>query len=163
MIRVRLRYAVSGFALRLRGIVQFGVYPQGVRQSDAFRSLGRLGSFVSTEDTRTKAKARVLATVLGQSYLRAQLQANSMSRHMGTGRYRPKHIAEADLVRERLTRLSEVDDAWELTFAIARIRDLAAGVPGAGTLVRTLTDAHEIARELALSVRTSRCGSSSCG
>ncbi|HEX2131440.1 MAG TPA: hypothetical protein VHH15_07745 [Actinophytocola sp.] len=145
MIGVRLRYTVSGLVLRLRALVQFEVSSQSGRHGAAFRVIG-----LSFTDARWRGRARVLATVLGQSYVRARLLANSMSRHMGTGRHRLRHLAEVDLVSERLTALSEVDDAWELTFAIARVRDLAAGIPGAGALTRALADAHDIARSLAL-------------
>ncbi|MCT2588113.1 hypothetical protein [Actinophytocola gossypii] len=146
MIGVRLRYTVSGLVLRLRALVQFEVSPQSGRHGEVFRAIG-----MSFADTRSRGRARVLATVLGQSYVRARLLAHSMSRHMGTGRHRPKHLAEADLISDRLTALSEVDDPWELTFAIARVRDLAAGIPNATALTRTLADAHDIARDLALS------------
>lgn len=150
MIGVRVRYAVSGLVLRMRGIVHFGVYPQAGRHADAFRAIGRF-EFVSLEDSRSRARARILATVLGQSYIRARLLANSMAKHMGTGRYRLRHIVQADLVSDRLTALSDVDDAWELTFAIARIRDLASEIPASAALVRSLAAAHDLARALALS------------
>lgn len=151
MIGVRLRYTVSGLVLRLRGLIQYSAYPHGDRHVDAFRSIGQLGSFVSLEDSRSRRQARTLALVLGHSYIRAHQLTNSMVRHMGTGRYRLRHIVDADLISDRLVGLAEVDDAWELTFRIARIRDLARGIPDAGALARTLADAHDIARDLALS------------
>ncbi|GAB3466997.1 hypothetical protein [Actinophytocola sediminis] len=150
MIGVRLRYTVSGLALRLRGLIQYSAFPHGDRHGDAFRAIGRLGSFVHLEDPRSRRRARTLALVLGHSYIRAHQLTNSMVRHMGTGRYRLRHLVEADLISERLVGLSDVDEAWELTFRIARMRDIAGGIPGAGALARSLADAHDIARALAL-------------
>jgi hypothetical protein len=151
VIGVRLRYKVSGVFLRLRGLIRYSAFPHGDQHVGAFRSIGQLGSFVSLEDTRSRRRARMLALVLAHSYIRAHQLTNSMVRHMGTGRYRLRHIVEADLISDRLVSLSDVDDAWELTFRIARIRDLAQGIPDAGALHRTLADAHDIARDLALS------------
>jgi hypothetical protein len=151
VIGVRLRYTLSGVGLRLSGLVRYSAFPHGDRHADAFRSIGRLGSFESIEDPKIRSRARTLALVLAHSYIRAHQLTASMERHMGTGRYRLRHIADADLISDRLVGLADVDDAWELTFAIARVRDIASGIPGAGALVRTLADAHDIARAIALS------------
>jgi hypothetical protein len=151
VIGVRLRYTVSGLVLRLQGLIRYSAFPHGDQHVDAFRSIGQLGSFVFPEDSRARRRIRMLALVLAHSYIRAHQLTNSMVRHMGTGRYRLRHIVEADLISDRLIGLSEVDDAWELTFQIARMRDLAGAIPDANALARTLADAHDIARDLALS------------
>jgi hypothetical protein len=147
---VRLRYTVSGLGLRLRGLIQYSAFPHGGKHADAFRAIAALGSFVHLEDPRVRRRARTLALVLAHAYIRAHQLTNSMVRHMGTGRYRTRHLVEADSISERLTGLGDVDDAWELTFRIAQMRDLANGIPDATMLARTLADAHDIARGLAL-------------
>lgn len=150
MIGVRLRYRISGLGLRLRGLIQYSAFPHGGKHADAFRSIAQLGSFVHLDDPRARRQARTLAIVLGHSYIRAHQLANSMVRHMGTGRHRLRHIVETDLICERLVGLGDVDDAWELTFRIARMRDMAGEIPEGIALARTLADAHDIARDLAL-------------
>ncbi|OLF06196.1 hypothetical protein BLA60_33230 [Actinophytocola xinjiangensis] len=151
MIGVRLRYTMSGLGLRFLGLIRYSAFPHGDRHTDAFRSISRLSSFVDLDDPKARRRAKTLAVVLAHSYIRAHQLTSAMARHMGTGRYRLRHLVEADLVIDRLVGLSDVDDAWELTFRIARMRDLADGIPDAAVLTRTLADAHDLARDLALS------------